>query len=295
MPEALAMRKAESTARHDGLSPSRLPFSWHNAAARAIQLPLALLLFVNSAQAWGGKVKLVRKWRPGQQWTYQTTTHSRAVVRCDPPALTALLPPLPKEIITRHRDAVTVRKVNPDGSAELECRFDNFEIETDVFDRLPEKARALARQDLQEISQHMAGRSIHARFDQNGELQDFNMPEGMLDPLDVSLREPLRQILRLYLEQLGGNLILPEHRIQPGESWKGTSATAPSASFPFSSAGERSLRYVGRAPYHRAKAVEIEYHSTNVLSPTSEIAAQSGWPAMLKLGQLKLDIGNTGR
>lgn len=52
-----------------------------------LTLVLLVLASAPAAQGWGGRVALVRKYRPGQTIVYATEIRSRAQVDSDPPGL----------------------------------------------------------------------------------------------------------------------------------------------------------------------------------------------------------------
>jgi len=111
------------------------------------------------AQAWGGKVKLARKYRPGQRMVYQTSMQTRATLRSNPPGLTAFLPPTPTEFSTRQENTITVRAVHPYGAADVENRFGVFEFHSNLPDLLPEEVRDSARAAQEEVSKRLSGSS----------------------------------------------------------------------------------------------------------------------------------------
>ncbi len=92
------------------------------AARRRSARPLAAAFLILTcslpAHAWGDKVKLARKYRPGQRTVYQTSLQTRATIRSNPPGLRAFLPSMPTELGTRQQNTVTVRAVHPDGARE---------------------------------------------------------------------------------------------------------------------------------------------------------------------------------
>src|SRR6266581_790035 len=56
---------------------------------------------------------------------------TQATIRTELSGLKAFLPPLPTDLTTKQQNTVTVRTVRADGSADLENRFDRFDLESD--------------------------------------------------------------------------------------------------------------------------------------------------------------------
>lgn len=156
----------------------------HRASAHALAAALLILTCSLPAHAWGGKVKLARKHQPGQRMVYQTRLQTRATVRANPPELKAFLPAVPTEISTRQQNTVTVRAVHPDGTAEVEIRFDAFEFQSNLPDLLPEEVRDSARSAQEEFSKRLRGQVLTARYDRAGRLLDFAGADGLLEELD---------------------------------------------------------------------------------------------------------------
>ena len=52
------------------------------------------------------------------------------------------------------------------------------------------------------------------------------------------------QTLRLFLEQMAGGALYPDHPLKKGEEWKVSMSSPPSKGFPFRSEGENVLRFV---------------------------------------------------
>jgi hypothetical protein len=165
---------------------------------------LLLLGSASPARAWGRKINLVRRYRPGQQMVYQTDLQMASSVRSNPDILKSFLPPMPTKLAIRQQNTVTVQAIQPDGSVEIENRFDKFDFQSDLADRLPEELRDSARQAQEEFSRQLMGRSLKAHYDREGRLLGFEGFESMSQGLN-SPAEPLQPILRFFLEQVGGN------------------------------------------------------------------------------------------
>jgi hypothetical protein len=258
---------------------------------------LFLLAFagVPRALAWGGKVRLVRKYRSGQEMVYQTEIRTTATVRSNPPDLKAFLPPVPSALTSRHRNTVRVGKVNPDGSAELENRFDEFDVESELPDTVPEEVRNDAREAAEEFTKRLKGRTLTARYDRAGRLLEFGGAEELFEELDAPLRDSLREVLKLFLDQMGGNALYPDHRVKPGDEWKQKLSEPPSESYPYSMEGESTLRYVGKTRYRGVKAAIIDFRFTNALKPEPQKLREEGPLAELESQGLGIDMQIQGR
>jgi len=264
-------------------------------AATLAVLALLMLSAVPPAHAWGRKVNLVRHYRPGQRMVYETKMRTRAEIRSDPPGLKNFLPPVPTEFLLRQQNTVTIAAVHPDGAADIQNRFDKFDFQSNLLEQLPEAVRDSAQQAQQEFSQRVAGQALTAHYDREGRLLGFEGGEDMLQQLDAPLREPLRQVLRLFLEQMGGHTLYPDHRVKPGEDWKCKLNTPPSEDYPFSMQGESTLRYAGKTKYRGVKAAIVEFRFENVLTPALASLRQAGPMAQLEAQGMGLDMRIDGQ
>jgi hypothetical protein len=245
---------------------------------------------VTPVLAWGGKTSLVRKYRPGQTMVYQTSIQTRATVSSQPEGLKALLPPLPTELGTRQQNTVTVRAVQADGTAEVENRFDRFEFQSNLPEMLPDEMEGAGRAVQEEFSKRVTGQALAVRYDRQGRLLGFEGDATLLEDLDAPLRETARQILLMFLEQMGGNALYPDHRVKPGEEWKRKLSAAPTADHPFSVEGESTLRFVGKTRYRGVKSAIIDCRFANLLRPTPESLRRAGPVTMLEAQGMTLDI-----
>jgi hypothetical protein len=238
---------------------------------------------------------LMRKYRPGQRMVYQTRMQTRATPRSKPPGLKAFLPPVPTELSTRQQNTVTVRAVHPDGTAEVENRFDLFEFQSNFADLLPEEVQDSARAAQEEFSQRLSGQALTARYDRQGKLLSFEGADDMLEGLDAPLRETAREILRLFLEQMGGNALYPDRRVKRGEEWKRKLQAPPTDAYPFSVEGESTMRFAGKTRYQGVKAAIIDFRFTNLLRPVLENLRQAGPLAQLESQGMQLDLRIDGQ
>ncbi len=263
--------------------------------ALSLALVLAVLSGAGPAHARGGKVHLARKYRQGQEMVYQTQVETNSTVRSTPPGLRSFLPPVPTRVNTRQQTTVKVRAVHADGTAEIESRFDRFELESDLPDYLAEEIQDSTREAQEEFSRRLNGQTLIARYDRQGRLLDFQGAEEMLAELEPPLRDTLQEVLRLFLEQMGGNALYPERRVKPGEEWKRKLGNPPSAAYPYTVEGESTLRYVGKTRFGGVKAAIIDFEFTNVLRPALEQLRQEGPLAELEAEGMGLDMQIDGQ
>lgn len=242
------------------------------------------------AHAWGRKTRLTRKFPPGETMVYETKMQTRATVSSNPSGLKSFLPPVPTELNTQQKTTTRVQAVHPDGSADVEVRFDEFEIKSDILALLAGRARESAQKAQQEFARKLSGHAVTAHYDREGRLLGFDGADEVLDRAEVTLREPLRQILHLFLDQVGGNALYPDHPVKRGEEWKRTLAAQPSDQYPLSMEGENTLRYVGKTKYRRVKAAVIDFHFTNVLKPALESLRRTTPLGQLEALGMALDI-----
>ncbi|HYW85812.1 MAG TPA: hypothetical protein VFB30_21345 [Spirochaetia bacterium] len=245
--------------------------------------------------AWGGQVRLARRYQSGQKMVYATKMHTKAVIHSDPPELQNFLPPLPTNFTMQQQNTVTVKGVHSDGSADIENHFDRFEFQSDLAERAPENIRDPAVKAQQEISEHVAGQDIVAHYDRTGRLLGFEGGEGLFEQLDMAYREPLRQALRFFLEQVGGETLYPEHPVKPGETWKRKLDSPATAAYPYNVEGENTLRYVGKTTVGGIRAAEVEFSFVNVVRPASGALGKAEPLAQLQSHGLGVDMHIDGQ
>jgi hypothetical protein len=202
---------------------------------------------------------------------YATKMHTKAVVHSEPPELQNFLPPLPTDFTMQQQNTVTVKGVHSDGSADIENHFDKFEFQSDLAEHAPTNFRESAESAQREISEHVAGQDIVAHYDRDGKLLGFEGGEGLFEQLDVAYREPLRQALRFFLEQVGGNTLYPGYPVTPGTTWKRQLNSPASAAYPYDVTGENTLRYVGKTKVGDIEAAVVEFSFVNVVRPSSKV------------------------
>ncbi len=264
-----------------------------SARPGAWRVPIAALLVLTSAvpaHAWGRKITLARKYRPGQKMLYQTRTETRSGVRSTPPGLEAFLPPLPTELTTRQENTVTVRAAQPDGAADVENHFERFEIQSTFADRVPRATKDSVRQAQEEFVRSVSGRTLTLHFDRGGKLLNFDGAADFFLEVDSPFREPLRQVMKFFLEQMSGTAFYPDHAVTPGEEWRRKLDAQATDVFPFNAQGESTMRYAGKTRYGRARAAVVEFRFNNVLTPALEALRKVGPLAQLEEQGLELDL-----
>jgi hypothetical protein len=253
---------------------------------RGVLLGLALSLSSAAAARAARKSTLARKYRPGQTMVYRTELHSQAIVETEPPGLAAFLPPFPTELTTRQENTVTVRAVHPDGGADVENRFDRFELESNLAARSPEQMRESAEQSQQSFSRRIAGHALIAHYDRQGRLTGVDGADAMLQSLDALLRKPLEQAIEVFLEQMGGGLD-PGRSVAPDEQWSHKFSSAATPTDPWNLEGESTWHYSGETRYGKTRAAQIDFRFTDTLTPALDRLAEANPPGPLaSLGTL---------
>jgi hypothetical protein len=195
----------------------------------------------------------------------------------------------------QQQNTVTVKAVHSDGSADIANHFDKFEFQSDLAERVTENFREPAVRAQQEISDRVAGQEIVAHFDRHGRLLGFEGGEGLFEQLDLAYREPLRQTLRFFLQQVGGETLYPEQPVKPGETWKRKIDSPASAAYPYNVEGENTLRYVGKTEVGGVKAAVVEFSFVDVLRPAPEALGKAEPLAQLASHGLGVDMRIDGR
>ena len=276
----------------------------HPLPLRTLRCPVsstggvALLLLVLAgaavAQGAGGKALLTRKYRPGQSMVYVSKVHTNSKIDSNPPGLKNFFPPMPTDLRLNQQSTVTVLKVHSDGAADVQHRFDKFEIQTDLG-ALPENARDSITQAQKEVSQRMVGQTLTAHYAHDGRLVDFEGADKLFGDIDAPVREPLLQMLRMFLEQMGGQSLYPDHPVKVGEEWSQNLDAQPVKDYPFQVQGKNTLHYSGKTRYQGVKAAILDYHFENALIPAQEGLRQGGALPQLEAMGMRLDIQITGK
>jgi hypothetical protein len=279
-------------------NPARhLPWRMGNCPQRhAGGVALLLLLFAGAgvAQGAGGKVLLTRKYRPGQSIVYTTAVRTNSKINSNPPELKNFFPPMPGDMHLNQQSTETVSKVAPDGAADVQHRFDKFEIQIDLGS-LPENVRDSITQAQQEVSKQMVGQTLTAHYDHDGRLVDFEGADKLFQGIDAPVREPLLQMLRMFLEQMGGQSLYPHHPVKVGEEWTQKLDAEPLKSYPFQVQGKSTLHYSGKMRYQGVKAAIVDYHFENALTPALEGARKGGALPQLEAMGMRLDMHISGK
>jgi len=262
--------------------------------ARGVAFLLLALTGATVAQGAGGKVLLTRRYHPGQSMVYVTTVRTNSKIASNPPGLKNFFPPMPTNLRLNQQSTVTVSKVAPDGAADVQHRFDKFEIQTDLG-ALPENIRDSITQAQQEVSQRMVGQTLTAHYDHDGRLVDIEGADNLFRDIDAPVREPLLQMLRLFLEQMGGQSLYPDHRVKAGEEWSQKLDAQPHKDYPFQVQGKSTLHYSGKTRYQGVKAAIVDYHFENALTPALEGLRKGGALPQLEAMGMRLDIQISGK
>jgi hypothetical protein len=257
-------------------------------------LVLLALAIPPAASAWAGKIKLVRKYRAGQTMVYTTEVRTRAQVESHPAELKSFFPAVPPELTMRQQNTVTVTAVHPDGAADIQHRIDHFELVNDLT-ALPENMRETAKEAQQELTQRMAGQVLSVHYDHDGKLVGFEGADPIFEDLDPQVREPLHQMMRLFLEQMGGQSLYPDHPVKVGDEWTQKLDSEPRADYPFRVQGLNTLHYSGKTRYHGVKAAMVDYHFENSLLPGQKNLHADGAMAQLDAMGTRLTINISGK
>ncbi len=262
----------------------------------ACGLALLLLMLVGGAVAAeaGGNVRLARKYRPGQTIIYVTKVSTNSQINSNPPELKNFFPPIPTSLRMNQQSTVTVSQVHPDGAADVQHRFDKFEIQADLG-ALPEDIRDSLTQAQREVSQRIVGKTLTAHYNQDGRLVEFNGADDLFRDIDAPVRQPLQQMLRLFLEQMGGQSLYPNHPVKTGEEWSDNLAAQPLKDYPFQVQGKSTMHYSGKTRYQGIKAAIVDYHFENTLTPAAEGLREGGALPQLEAMGMRLDLKINGK
>jgi hypothetical protein len=201
---------------------------------------------------------------------------------------------MPTNLRLDQQSTVTVLKGQTDGAADVQHRFDKFEIHTD-FDSLPENIRDSVSQAQQEVNRQMVGQTLTAHYDHDGRLVDFDGADDLFQGIDAPVREPLVQMLRLFLEQMGGQSLYPDHKVKVGEEWSQNLDAQPLKNYPFQVQGKSTLHYSGKMRYKGVRAAIVDYHFENALTPALEGLRKGGALPQLETMGMRLDIQISGK
>jgi hypothetical protein len=102
-------------------------------------------------------------------------------------------------------------------------------------------------------------------------------------------------MLRLFLEQMGGQALYPDHPVKPGDEWKQSLDAEPRRDYPFQVRGESTLHYSGKTRFQEVDAGIIDFQFHNALTPTSTSLRQDGALPELESMGMRLDIAIRGQ
>jgi hypothetical protein len=253
-----------------------------------------LLTLASVAQGAGGTVQLARKYHAGQSMAYVTKVQTTSKIDSHPESLKNFFPPIPANMTVNQKTTVTVSKVDPDGAADVQNRFDKFEVQTDLGS-LPESVRDSIAQAQQEVSQRMVGQTLTAHYDHAGRLVDFEGADNLFRDIDAPVREPLLQMLRLFMEQMGGQSLYPDHPVKAGEEWTQNLDAQPLKDYPFQVEGKSTLHFSGKTRYQGVKAAIVDYHFENSLTPALAGLRKGGALPQLEAMGMRLDMQISGK
>ena len=292
LPDGL-LRAVLACARRSRALPGRA-FDRDLRRAPGVVLLLLAIAVGSEAQAAGGKVLLARKYRSGQSTVYVTKVSTNSKIDSNPPELKNFFPPMPTSLRLTQQSTVTVGSVHPDGAADVQHRFEKFEIQTDL-DALPANIRDSVSQAQQEVSARMVGQTLTAHYDHSGRLVDFDGADDLFRDLDAPVREPLVQMLRMFLEQMGSQSLYPDHPVKKGEEWTQDLNAKPLRNYPFQVQGKNTLHYSGKTRYHGVKAAIVDYRVENAVTPSLENLRKGGALPQLESMGAQLDMQITGK
>jgi len=259
---------------------------------------LSLLLLCGSTLTLGADdpVMLTRRYHSGRGIVYVTKVHSHSIVDSHPPDLKEFLPPMPGELWLDQQCTVTVAKVHADGAADIQHRFDKFNVRADLA-ALPEETRNSVAQAQAEVSQQVIGQTLTAHYDRAGRLVDFEGGDTLFAGVDAPVREPLTQMLRMFLEQMGGQSLYPDHPVRAGDEWSQDLNAEPLKDYPFEVKGKGTLHYAGKTRYQGINAAIVEYHFDNVLTPAAgRLSDNRATPQLEQMGNhLDVQISGNGQ
>ena len=225
---------------------------------------------------------------------YTTEVRTLAQVNSHPVELKSFFLAVPPELTMRQQNTVTVTAVHPDGAADVQHRIDRFEVLNDL-PALPDTMREIAHQAQREFTERMAGQVLTVHYDRDGQLVDFEGADPMLPDLDPPIREPFRQMMRLFLEQMGGQSLYPDHPVKPGDGWTQKLDSEPRPDYPFQVQGLNTLHYSGKTSYHGIKAAIVDYHFENSLLPGQKDLHGNGAMTQLEAMGTQLDFTSAAR
>src|SRR5204862_8051626 len=127
---------------------------------------------------------------------------------------------IPTSVVTDQQNTLTVTNTQADGGAEVESRFERFDIKSELPENMTEANRTTFIDGEEEFAQSLRGRSLSFRYDHDGRLRDVQGADELLQQVSPSFREPLFQALKYFLGEVAGEGLYPDHAVSPGEEWQ---------------------------------------------------------------------------
>lgn len=237
---------------------------------------------------------LVRKYRLGSRMVYQTEITTHIKLQSRPRGLRGYLPDMPSVVVVRPQTTSVVQAVGPDKSAEIQDRFDEFELVTTVTADPSGHARAVVRKVENAFTHQMTGQTLTAHYGPRGKLLGFTGAEALLDQLQAPARGAAHWALKLLLAQLGGYGFYPDRPVRVGESWKRRGSAKLSEAVPLMSNHEDTYRLERLTRYHGMRAGVIVFDIANSVRPVHNTGPSPGLFALLKNEGVTLGVGASG-
>jgi hypothetical protein len=242
----------------------------------------------------GGRITLVRKYRPGESTVYKTETHTSATIQTDPAGIVAFLPSLPRQVSTRQQNTLTIEAVHTDGTADVKNHFDRFALEYQLPDDAPKEIKDSVQQGEQELCRSLNGQTVVAHYDRLGQLRRFEASGAMFQPLSAPLRQPLEQALQLFLDQMGGSIRYPDHPLKPKEEWRSHQSVPATSAIPWTIEGESTFRYVGQTEYQGVKAAVVDFQLKHRLIPVLQSLPAAKTASLAQTNALHIQVNGQG-
>lgn len=239
---------------------------------------------------WWGKTNLKRRYKPGQRMVYTTRLDSKSTIHSAPGELISYLPGAPAAVTLRETNTMTVRSVAADGSAQVENHFDRFEFVPDLAGEKRSEVRLSALQLQQDLMRQISGQTVTLLYAADGQLRQMEGVDALLLGVDPAARLPLKEALRVLLQQLGGNALYPRHPVRVGESWQHPLTESSTGGLPWQMTGVNQLRYRGRTRLAGVKAAIIDFHFSSTVLPASANPLVTGFFARLEARGMTLDV-----
>ncbi|MGH9359037.1 MAG: hypothetical protein ACRD22_01325 [Terriglobia bacterium] len=247
-----------------------------------------------SANSGKKKVHLVRRYRPGARMVYRTEATTRIALRSNVGGLKSYLPDIPDVVMVRPENTLVVQAVRPDRSAEIQDRFDGFDLVTTVTADPSGRTRATTREVHNALTHEITGATLRARYGPQGKLLGFTGAATLLNHLRSPEKEMAHWLLKLMLSQEGGYGLYPDHPVQVGETWKRWGSATLGEVFPLASDHQDVYRLESVTRYRGVKAGVIVFGITNSIQSVRGTGPSPGLFALLKNEGITLEVGASG-